>query len=163
MNGLDQLLNAASTINSANVNSDLKVFRVSNRDIVSNSSTSKGNQTKWFKYPFWVKADTHEYESVSEVIVSLLLKYTVNVDYVKYNFCLIEDLSNNKVYEGCYSASYLDESEQTISLNRYLNLYNVDITSIYGEDLYDIINKLNIKKFNECYSKNYLYRCYNIK
>ncbi|MCD8121758.1 MAG: hypothetical protein LUE65_05885 [Clostridiales bacterium] len=40
------------------------------------SHSSKGNQLKWMIHDNWYKADYMGYESLSEVIVSSLLRYS---------------------------------------------------------------------------------------
>ena len=86
----------------------------------SEGKTSKGNQWKWKQGDYWYKADYMGYESLSEVLVSGLLKYT-NVDqYVHYDLCRI--LQEQTVI-GCRSHNFLEEGENLITLDRLFRMY----------------------------------------
>lgn len=55
------------------------MINVSKYDRFKLESTSKGTQLKWYKDGYYIKADKKtNYEGLSEVICSLILKYTYN-------------------------------------------------------------------------------------
>lgn len=60
----------------------MKVIRVSKKDRFQLSSTSKGNQTKWYKDDMYIKADTMGYESISEVLVSEFYRFVDDIEFL---------------------------------------------------------------------------------
>lgn len=117
-------------------------FHVSVADRFYLSSTSKGNQIKWFKNNMYLKADTMGYEGFAEALTSELLHFVVSdYDFIDYYLCnIIED---GKLYKGCYSSNYLKSSESFISIYRLLQKVDkkVDITlkKFKGKDLVDYV------------------------
>lgn len=125
MSGLDQLLNAANAT-SSDINK-VKRFKVTNTNKLLQYKSSKGNQPKWFIDNKFLKADYLGYESISEILVSLLLKFTKEVDYVKYDFCEIE--TEDDILIGCYSENYINDNDKSVSIYRYLSKDNIDYMS----------------------------------
>lgn len=101
---------------------DMTVISLSAKDLLLNSSTSKGTQLKWVKNNLFIKADMLGYESVAEAVVSDFLKYIEDIDFVDYSLCkIVED--NSKSYYGCYSKSFLSPNEECISFYKLLKTY----------------------------------------
>ena len=78
--------------------------------------TSKGNQPKWFYDGKFYKADHMGYESLAEVVVSLLLKKTNITNFVEYYPVRIE--IDHRTINGCYSYNFLKPGEELIPLER---------------------------------------------
>lgn len=101
-------------------NTQIRTFYVNPDDRLSLNSTSKGNQTKWVTEGCYVKADSLGYESVAEVMTSVLLHYIKDMTFAPYYFCFIQE--GRQVYEGCYSESFVAKGDNLISLYRILSL-----------------------------------------
>ena len=115
------------------------------------SSTSKGNQIKWYRDNTFYKADSMGYESISEALVSELEHYIEGWEegktFIDYWLCLIKE--GDREYKGCYSKSFLKEGESVISLSRVLESYfptNNDLDKFFkkyqGKDLKESIIKI---------------------
>lgn len=102
-----------------NEQEDIIYVEESNR--FDRTSTSKGNQIKWFKDNMFIKADSMGYERVSEALVSELLRYIEGIDFVDYFMCRIVEGDNS--FEGCYSYNCLKPDEEMMSLYRILQSY----------------------------------------
>lgn len=94
-----------------------KCFIVDRSDKFSHISTSKGNQAKWCFGNTFIKADSMGYEGLAEVIVSGLCEYS-NLDYVKYEECVIRDGSRRSV--GCCCQSFLKDESYVVSFAHIL-------------------------------------------
>ena len=106
---------------------------------IQNAFSSKGNQCKWIAGNRFIKFDTWKwYESVSEVFVSTLLKYSDIKYYVEYCFCQIFE-DDSFVGNGCYSENFLKDGGSDITFNRLLMNYGIDIGVISYEDTRDYI------------------------
>lgn len=96
-----------------------------NKDVrLEHSSTSKGNQIKWFLDESYYKADSFGYEGLAEWVVSKFSEAIVDLSYTPYNCCLIEE--DGCQYNGCYSKSFLKEDESFISFAHILELKYLD-------------------------------------
>lgn len=90
------------------------------------SSTSKGNQIKWFYNNEYLKADSMGYEGLAEAFVSELESRIVNPDfsYVDYQMCIIREISSDSGdsmdYTGCCSKNMLNDGEFLLSVYRML-------------------------------------------
>ena len=109
------------------------------------SSTSKGNQIKWFQNNMYIKADSMGYEGFAEVLTSELLKYIdMPFSYIDYFPCKIQE--KGKQYSGCYSYNYLVPNECFVSIARLLECQYKNIGLIYkkytGKALADFIVQL---------------------
>lgn len=95
------------------------------QDIRTNDrQSSKGNQLKWMNNNKWYKADFTGYEGLVEYVVSRLLSFSnLNVnEYVIYN--PVEIKYKNKIFNGVYSYSFLNDDWQIITLERlFKNMY----------------------------------------
>lgn len=96
-------------------------FTLAKDDIFYLSSTSKGNQTKWYADGKFIKADTMGYESIAEAVVSDFLGYTDIMNYVDYGLCKID--YEGKSYFGCYSNNFLMSDEVCVSFYSLLKKY----------------------------------------
>lgn len=89
--------------------------------ILTEGHSSKGNQSKWRIGDMWYKADHMGYEALSEVIVSRLLE-TMNIsDYVKYEPIMIK--YGDRMKAGCFSHSFLNKNEELIPFERLHRSY----------------------------------------
>ena len=94
-----------------------------------NLFATKGNQTKWIKNNIWYKLDGLGYESLSEFVVSRLLKYTnvlIMSDYTNYS------LKRTSFYNApcicCTSYNFKKPNEKIITLSELFKLaLNIDI------------------------------------
>lgn len=107
----------------------LLIFHLNENDRFELSSTSKGNQIKWYKDGFYIKANTMGYEGIVEALVSELLHFTDNkYGFVDYFVCDI--FEGSRKYKGCYSKDCLEKGEQFISLYRLLQQSNRGIDKV---------------------------------
>lgn len=114
------------------------------------SSTSKGNQIKWFYNNEYLKADSMGYEGLAEAFVSELESRIVNPDfcYVDYQMCIIREISSDSGdstdYTGCRSKNMLHDGEFLLSVYRMLetryskNKVN-SILNGYGREIVDFV------------------------
>lgn len=117
-------------------NSLKTVTLTDNNLIIINQTSTKGNQKKWKKDNFWFKADGLGYESLSEYVVSSLLKYTNVNSYVNYDIVNIN--YHNKLMIGCKSKN-ISNNGQIVTLKKLLKTeLNIDV--------YDEIKKINSPK-----------------
>ena len=99
-----------------------KVFRkdelVSKLELIS---SSKGNQKKWCSGDYWLKEDRLGYESLAEVVCSLVLDNITNLDYkhVQYDLCTVIE-ENKKYVDFCYSRNFLEEGEKLITFRKFV-------------------------------------------
>lgn len=114
----------------------MKYFNVSDEDTFVLSSSSKGNQVKWFKDNYFIKQDTMGYESIAE-LVSYVFSSCTNIKSVAYDLCVI----NGNIC-GCYSKNILKPGESLITLDRIIKQYDRGILQYYGS--YDFIDKVII-------------------
>jgi hypothetical protein len=94
------------------------------------SSTSKGDQPKWFKNGLWVKADKFGYEGLAEYVVSQLLLGS-NTDrnlIVTYGRCDIVEGSH--AYSGCFSRNFLLQGESLVSIQRLADSRGFDLDGL---------------------------------
>ncbi len=89
--------------------------------INSQDHSSKGNQFKWYKDGIWYKIDYLGYESLSEILVSRLLHTTNLKSYVHYEPEKV--LWEDRVYQGCKSATFLRDKEEFWTCERLFYKY----------------------------------------
>lgn len=110
------------------------------RDIrTSERQSSKGNQLKWLAKNKWYKADYTGYEGLAEYVVSSLLQKSAlkKNEYILYG---TEEMEyRRRTYKGCFSADFLPQGWQLITLERLFQ-------SVYGESLSKSIYKINEKE-----------------
>lgn len=97
----------------------IKDFYVTEDNLLELSTQSKGNQMKFHLNNDWIKSDYLGYESISEVIVSILLSCIKDLNYVSYNFCSISFRDLNLF--GCYSKSFIEDCEEFITFDKLLS------------------------------------------
>lgn len=98
------------------------------------TKSSKGDQFKWEVNGVWYKADKNGYESLSEYVVSTLLKYSSLADdeYVSYDLEQVK--YKNRIFNACSSKGFLNKGDKIITLERlYKNTYGVSLTSKLAE------------------------------
>jgi len=105
------------------LNSEIKPIQidVSKNDRRSTSTSSKGNQTKWFKDGKWIKVDYMGYEGLSEVLATYIAEHTNIVDFApitKYYLCT--GIAEGRNYVGCYSNNFLADGEECVTVQRLL-------------------------------------------
>lgn len=111
----------SSSFSGYNKSNELRLFNVTETDVRNISSSSKGNQVKWYKDGYWIKRNFLGYESLSEVVCSELLKSIKQLEYVKYNFCRVKYLGG-LIRNCCYSKDFLSNGESIIPLGRLLKV-----------------------------------------
>lgn len=104
-----------------------RIIQLDSSDKYLLSSTSKGNQIKWYKNDTYYKADVFGYEGLAEVISCIFASNIENFNFVPYYECNI--LENDVTYRGCFSKNFLNEGEAFYSFANLLeNVYgNVDL------------------------------------
>lgn len=83
--------------------------------------SSKGNQLKWELDGYWYKADAFGFESLSEIVVSRLLRYSNIENFVHYEPVIIR--YKGKSYRGCGSRNFRREKEELVTLERLSRQY----------------------------------------
>lgn len=109
----------------------IKKFKVNKPNKLKQLTTLKGNQIKWFKDNYFIKADTNGYESIAELITSILLKHTKTIDYVEYNLCEIE--TEDDLLVDCYSENYIKDDNTSLSILKYLTEDEITKLSKYRD------------------------------
>ena len=92
------------------------------------SSSSKGNQRKWFKDGNWLKGDYMGYEGLAECLASWVARHTNIGDFAPvadYYQCNIHE--EGKRVKGCYSLNFLAEGEASITVQRLLDSQGVSL------------------------------------
>lgn len=90
------------------------------------SSTSKGNQQKWFKNNIFYKADSMGYEGLAEIFASKICENITDFNYVPYFLCHIKE--GSKTYNGCFCQSFLSEDESIVSFAHILEEKYIDFS-----------------------------------
>ena len=101
-----------------------KKFCVAKEDKLLTSSSSKGNQDKWMKDGYWLKADFLGYEGLAEYVSSWLYScFGVfdDVSFVEYGLCTICD-ETGVARVGCYCKNFLQPGENMLTVGRLLTL-----------------------------------------
>lgn len=119
-----------------------EILRVAREQRMSISSSSKGNQFKWFSDNKYIKLNTYTwYENIAEVLVSYMLSFTNVQNYVKYHSCNIYE-DSKLLGEGCYSYNYLNVDEQDITFYRLFKRFGYEIGNMHYEDVRDKLYKI---------------------
>ena len=85
-------------------------------------TSSKGNQNKWCMDGIWYKADGLGYESLSEVVVSRLLRKTNISRFVSYEYEPFEQDGN--FFHGCKSENFMTpEDDKLVSVERLFQTF----------------------------------------
>lgn len=97
-------------------------FFLTSEDEKTFSPSCKGNQTKWQKDNFWLKAEYLGYESLAEYLSTWIAKQTNIGDFapiVEYRPCDIE--IHGQMYRGCYSKNLLHDDEECITFYKMIS------------------------------------------
>lgn len=78
--------------------------------------SSKGNQWKKKERGYWYKADYLGYESLAEIVVSNLLKFSNVSGYVHYFY--EEIIYEDQRLNGCKSKDFLKEDQELVTLEK---------------------------------------------
>lgn len=116
--------------------------------------SSKGDQPKWHINNQYYKADHMGYESLSECLVSELLKKSTITDFVEYTPVIIK--YNNKELIGCESKNFLKTGEELFTFERLHRAYT-------GQELYKTVWQMNDVKERIVYTINFIEQVTNIK
>lgn len=100
---------------------------VTSKDRVLSSTSSKGNQIKWYCNGKWIKADDLGYEGFAESVASRLLHKSNISDYVEYKCVQISETDTDKEYTGCISENFLESGESLITLYRLFTSYGINL------------------------------------
>jgi hypothetical protein len=105
-------------------------IEVDDNDLILSSTSSKGNQMKWYKDGFWLKANRWGYEGIAECATSIVLSCSnlFKEMYVEYLPCKIID--GTEVYSGCASKDFKPSGWSVITLHRIFEKFNVDQTPL---------------------------------
>ncbi|MBQ6553901.1 MAG: hypothetical protein IJR45_06625 [Firmicutes bacterium] len=96
---------------------------VLNRDFLINSTSSKGNQQKFFIDNTWYKIDFLGYEALSEAVISRILSAN-GIDCAKYDITLAE--YNGVEQIACKSKNFLKPADDLVSLKRMFEFGDFD-------------------------------------
>lgn len=93
------------------------------------SSSSKGNQIKWFNGTHWIKENSMGYEDLAEWVSSKILSFS-NLEsnsYINYDLCKVryEDGTSN---DGCVSENFIPKLTALITLHRLFEKINIDFS-----------------------------------
>ena len=98
------------------------VYKMSPKELILTSGSSKGSQIKFLKDNFWYKVDETGPEGKAEEIASKILSFS-NLrpdEYVQYESCILE--YENKQYNGCRSKNFLEAGEYLFSYERIYHM-----------------------------------------
>ncbi len=95
-----------------------EVCVIDNASVIT-STTSKGNQVKWYINNNWIKENKLGYEGLAEEISSIILSCIKNIDYVSYYTCKIKD-ENNNYRDGCICKNILARGEEEIAFAKII-------------------------------------------
>jgi hypothetical protein len=130
----------------------MEKIHISTDSIAINSTSSKGDQSKWCIADKWVKQNSRGYEDLAEFTTSLILKHSTlhSSEYVFYEPCEIL-FDNGKIVKGCYSLDFRGSHKQEVSLERLFEKHFETTSDILGnsklsteEKLKRIIEKVKI-------------------
>lgn len=122
--------------------------------IATLNHSSKGDQPKWLIKNQYYKADHMGYESLSEYLVSELLKKSTVTDFVEYTPVIIK--YNNKELIGCESENFLKNGEELFTFERLHRAYT-------GQELYKTVWQMNDVKERIVYTVNFIEEVTNLK
>lgn len=100
----------------------MKEINVDNEiKIETQNHSSKGNQPKWLIGGRYYKADHMGYESLSECVVSAILKKSDINNFVEY--VPVKILYDGKEHIGCESRNFLKKGEELFTFERLHRAY----------------------------------------
>lgn len=103
--------------------------------------SSKGNQLKGREREYWYKADYMGYEGLSEYLVSRLLEWSNQCDFVRYDMVMME--SNGRSYCGCRSKNFLKKEENLITLEHLYRQYTGQSLVRKLAGFYEVTDKIS--------------------
>ena len=95
-------------------------------------ATSKGNLPKWHINNYWYKTDAFGYESLSECLISDLLKYSNIYEYVEYE--ILKCIYNGEKKNFSKSENFLRENDNLITFYR---LYFIETGKELSKEIYN--------------------------
>lgn len=121
----------------------MSMYKMTPKELILTSGSSKGSQIKFFKDGYWYKIDENGPAGIAEETVSKLLQCSSlsKDEFVNYESCKIQYNDDNltKEYDGCRSKSFLEPGEMFYS---YEKIYKM----MTGNELSEDIIKLNSPK-----------------
>ena len=99
-----------------------------------------GSQDKWQINDLWYKADDYNYEGLSEVIVSDMLKKSNVKKFTIYDPEII--IYKNKELKGCVSKHFLEGQEELFEISELLKKKNIDTYDLQINDFVNFTKRL---------------------
>lgn len=92
---------------------------------------SKGNQPKWSGGGYWYKGDSQGHEGLAEVLVSLLLDYTIGINHIKYT--PVQLVTDDSVIAGCKCKSMFTQPGQVyVPFTALITQQGIDTGTFYS-------------------------------
>ena len=133
----------------------MKIITVDDRMKIENlNHSSKGDQPKWLIKNQYYKADHMGYESLSEYLVSELLKRSNITNFVEYTPVTIK--YNGKELIGCESKNFLKKGEELFTFERLHRAYT-------GKELYKTVWQMNDVKDRIVYTIDFIKKVTDLK
>lgn len=133
----------------------MKIITVDDRMKIENlNHSSKGDQPKWLIKNQYYKADHMGYESLSEYLVSELLKNSNITNFVEYTPVTIK--YNGKELIGCESKNFLKKDEELFTFKRLHRAYT-------GKELYKTVWQMNDVKDRIAYTVDFIEKVTDLK
>ena len=133
----------------------MKIITVDDRMKIENlNHSSKGDQPKWLIKNQYYKADHMGYESLSEYLVSELLKRSNITNFVEYTPVTIK--YNGKELIGCESKNFLKKGEELFTFERLHRAYT-------GKELYKTVWQMNDVKNRIVYTVDFIEKVTDLK
>lgn len=133
----------------------MKIITVDDRMKIENlNHSSKGDQPKWLIKNQYYKADHMGYESLSEYLVSELLKSSNITNFVEYTPVTIK--YNGKELIGCESKNFLKKGEELFTFERLHRAYT-------GKELYKTVWQMNDVKDRIVYTVDFIEKVTDLK
>lgn len=133
----------------------MKIITVNDRMKIENlNHSSKGDQPKWLIKNQYYKADHMGYESLSEYLVSELLKSSNITNFVEYTPVTIK--YNGKELVGCESKNFLKKGEELFTFERLHRAYT-------GKELYKTVRQMNDVKNRIIYTIDFIEKVTDLK
>ena len=133
----------------------MKIITVDDQMKIENlNHSSKGDQPKWLIKNQYYKADHMGYESLSEYLVSELIKNSNITNFVEYTPVTIK--YNGKELIGCESKNFLKKGEELFTFERLHRAYT-------GKELYKTVWQMNDVKDRIVYTIDFIEKVTDLK
>ena len=133
----------------------MKIITVDDQMKIENlNHSSKGDQPKWLIKNQYYKADHMGYESLSEYLVSELIKNSNITNFVEYTPVTIK--YNGKELIGCESKNFLKKGEELFTFERLHRAYT-------GKELYKTVWQMNDVKNRIVYTIDFIEKVTDLK